>query len=264
MRVVSLASGSKGNCYFVEAGKTRLIVDCGLALRVLEDRLKQINVAPESIGFVVVSHEHNDHIKGLDAFYKKYKPQVFCNFLSAERIISQKPVLNGNINFLSDEKLVIDNDLVIDLIPLSHDSVYCNGFRLNYKTTSVSIITDLGYVDEKVIDAVKGSKLVYIESNHDEKMLLECKYPPILKARIKSNTGHLSNRQAGQAIAKLYAFGTKHFVLSHISENSNTYERAYITIANILSESGVDVDKDIVIRFAHQHKVGNSFLLGDE
>ena len=263
MRIVSLASGSKGNCYFVEAGETRLLVDCGLALKVLEERLKQINVSPESIKAIIVSHEHNDHIKGLDVFFNKYHPQIYCNFLSAERIISLKPVLNGNISYLEND-LVIIGELTINLISLSHDSVYCNGFRFNYKNASAAIITDLGYIDERIINVLKGSKVVYIESNHDEQMLVECKYPSILKARIKSNTGHLSNRQAGQAIAKLYAFGTKHFVLSHISENSNTYERAYITIANILSDNNIDVDNDVVIRFAHQYKIGNNFILGDE
>ena len=92
---------------------------------------------------------------------------------------------------------------------------------------------------------------------------MNCAYPYIIKKRIRGDKGHLSNRECANAIIRLYALGTKFFVLSHISENSNTYEKAYITIANILAENGIDAEKDVTIRFAHQYRNGNNFILGD-
>ncbi len=263
MRILSLASGSKGNCYFVESGEDKILVDCGLSLKMTEERLLTAGVDPSTIRYVIITHEHTDHTKGLANFFKKYKPEIFCNYVSAEKIEASNLDLKGQIKTFDNEKLFL-GEFVIDPIPVSHDSYFCTAYRINHKEVSVSIVTDLGYIDTTIINAVAGSKVIYLESNHDEKMLKMCHYPAITKSRIAGNTGHLSNSQAGHAIVELVGRGTKHFVLSHISENSNTYEKAYITIANILVEYGIDIEKDIVVRFAHQHKIGNNFKIGED
>ena len=263
MRVLSLASGSKGNCYYVEAADAHVLVDCGLSLKMTEERLRSAGVDPSVIDCVVISHEHSDHVKGLPAFFKKHKPKIFCNYISAEKIEGLYPELKGNISTFDNEKLFW-NGLEIEPIEVSHDSTFCTSFKLSVGQAAISIVTDLGFVDSGILNVISGSKVIFLESNHDEHMLKTCAYPSIVKSRIAGRTGHLSNSQAGNAMVELFRNGTTHFVLSHISENSNTYEKAYITIANILSSNGIDPEKDVVIRFAHQHRIGNNFLLGED
>jgi len=263
LRIVSLASGSKGNCYYIETNETSLLVDCGLSLKQTESRLFSIGVDPNKIKYILVTHEHIDHTKGLEVFYNKYKPQIYCNYYSAEKIVNQFKKLDGKITTFDNEELFL-KDIQVSPIVVSHDSVYCTAFKITKGKAQACILTDLGFVDNNILEFVSGSKVVYIESNHDEYMLKNCKYPAIVKSRIAGNNGHLSNRQAAFAILALRRLGTTHFVLSHISENSNTYEKAYITIAEILKENGIDIDKDVIIRFAHQHKPGNNFLLSED
>ena len=261
LRVVNLASGSKGNSYFVSAGNTKILIDCGISYKQLTERLSEIGESPSNIDYILISHEHSDHTAGLETFCKKHNTRVYVNHLSAEYIAKNKPSIAEFLQSFDREVMSLGEFLVYP-IPVSHDSVFCTAFKIECEDGSVSIVTDLGFVDENILGAVAGSKVVYIESNHDENMLMNCKYPYIIKKRILSDHGHLSNRAAANAISRLYNFGTKYFVLSHISENSNTYEKAYVTIANILLNDGIDPDKDLTIRFAHQHKVGNNFILG--
>ena len=262
MKIVSLASGSKGNAYFLEAGNTKVLIDCGLSLKKLEERLQNIGESASNIDYVLISHEHSDHIQGLEAFYKKYKKPIYSNYMSAEYIVKLKPSLDGHIFTFSSETFKV-GDVEVLPIQVSHDSVYCTAFKLSYGDNNVAIVTDIGVFENSLYDLLCGCKVIYIESNHDEVMLKNCAYPYIIKKRIASDLGHLSNLDCARAIINLYKSGTKFFVLSHISENSNTYEKAYITIANFLLENGVDADKDLTIRFAHQDKVGNNFILGD-
>ena len=262
MKIVSLASGSKGNSYFIKAGNTRVLIDCGISYKQLTERLLDIGETPNEINGVVLSHEHSDHVAGLESLFKKHGTKIYSNYLSAGAIIKSKPNLDGHIITFDNEVFKV-GDILFTPISVSHDSVYCTAFRVDYEGNSVSVMTDLGFIDNSIIEKLAGCKVIYLESNHDERMLAECKYPYIIKKRIRSDSGHLSNTQAGNAIIKLYHQGTKFFVLSHISENSNTYEKAYITIANILLDSGINPDHDLTIRFAHQHRVGNNFILGD-
>ena len=260
---MSLASGSKGNCYYVETNDISLLVDCGLSLKQTEERLKSIGVSPDKISHILISHEHSDHVKGLEVFYNKYKPTIYCNHISAEKLKEMYPKIADSIYTFNNEDLFINN-IVVHPIVVSHDSVCCTAYKLVCGRASACVLTDLGFVDNDIIETVGGCKVVYIESNHDELMLKNCKYPAIIKKRIAGNNGHLSNTQAAHAIIELTKRGTTHFVLSHISENSNTYEKAYITIAEILKNYGIDVDKDIIIRFAHQYRAGNNFLLSED
>ena len=116
----------------------------------------------------------------------------------------------------------------------------------------------------QALDLIRGSSLVYIESNHDKKMLMNCQYPYIIKKRISGDNGHLSNEQASQVILDLVKSGTKYFVLSHISENSNTLEQAYITTAKVLEEAGYVLEKDVFIRYSRQDRPGNNFYFGED
>ena len=262
MRIINLASGSKGNCTFIEAGNTKILLDAGLSVVEIVRRLNLIGEQPENIDAILLTHEHTDHIKGFASFIKKYKARGYLH----ENVWAE---LNASLNINNDKVSLITkysfgiNDVRIVPFELPHDSIRCVGYMLEYKNNRVAFATDLGYMPENVLDLIKGSQLVYIESNHDKKMLRNCAYPYIVKQRIMGNNGHLSNEQAAQVIVELAKAGTKHFVLSHISENSNTLEQAYLTNARAIENAGFSLEKDVFLRYSRQDRPGNNYMFGD-
>jgi len=263
MRVVNLASGSKGNCSFIEAGGVRILVDAGLSVVEIERRLAQIGEKAEDIDAVFVTHEHTDHIKGFVSFLKKYKARGFIH----QKIIGI--VLNGASQEIIDKTSSIStyelnfNEVKIVPFELPHDSIVCLGYTFEYNKRKVAFVTDLGMLPLLVMDILSGVELIYIESNHDKRMLNNCHYPYIVKQRISGNRGHLSNDQASEIIVSLAKTGTKFFVLSHISENSNTIEQAYLTNAKALENAGFVLEKDVFLRYSRQDRPGNNFNFGD-
>jgi len=262
MRVVNLASGSKGNCSFVDAGNTKILIDAGLSVVEIAKRLALIGENPENIDAVLLTHEHSDHIKGFVGFLKKYSARGYVHKEVANKFGETLNFDLNKISLITNYSFSI-NDVQIMPFDLPHDSVSCLGYSIEYKGNKVSFVTDLGYMPEIAMKIVKGSALVYIESNHDKKLMRDCHYPYIVKQRIMGDRGHLSNEQASKIITTLAEFGTRHFVLSHISENSNTLEQAYVTSAKALSDAGFELEKDVFLRYSRQNKPGNNYKFGE-
>lgn len=263
MRVVNLASGSKGNCTFIEAGGAKILLDIGLTVAETIRRLEMINEKPENIDAILITHEHIDHVKGFLGFLKKFKARGYVHKLAIDKIYNQNDELLNKISLIDKYSFGIGDARVMPF-DLPHDSINCVGYYIEYKGNKVSFVTDLGYLPENAMKLIKGSALVYIESNHDIKMLRGCTYPYIVKQRIMGNNGHLSNEQASKIILELAKSGTKHFVLSHISENSNTIEQAYLTNAKLLENEGFELEKDIFLRYSRQDRPGNNYKFGEE
>ena len=263
MRVINLGSGSKGNCSFIEAGGFRILLDAGFSVKEIERRLELINENPQDINAVIITHEHVDHIKGFVGFLKKYDARGYVHSSVLEQIKETlTDVVNSKISIISDYSFGLA-EIRVTPFCLPHDSSSCLGFLFEYKSKKVAFATDLGYMPTQALELIRGASLVYIESNHDKKMLMNCQYPYIIKKRISGDNGHLSNEQASQIILDLAKYGTKYFVLSHISENSNTLEQAYLTNARAIEEFGYQLEKDIFIRYSRQDRPGNNFYFGD-
>jgi len=262
MRVINLASGSKGNCTFIEAGGVKILIDAGLSVVELVRRLDLIGEKPDNIDAILLTHEHSDHIKGMTGFLKKYRARCYVHEKVAERLQESWKISEDKISKISHYSFSL-NELRIIPFDLPHDSISCLGYMLEYKSKRVTFATDLGVMPLSVLELIKGSSLVYIESNHDKKMLDACHYPYIIKQRIKSDKGHLSNEQASAILIELAKSGTKYFVLSHLSENSNTIEQAYLTNARALENAGFVLEKDVFIRYSRQDRPGNNFIFGD-
>lgn len=262
MRVVNLASGSKGNCTFIEAGQTKILIDAGLSVQEITKRLDIINEKPENIDAILITHEHIDHIKGFVGFLKKFNARGYVHELVVDKLAGSLNLDLNKISNISNYSFSV-NDVRVVPFDLPHDSLNCVGYSIEYGTNKVSFVTDLGYMPTLAMDIVCGSQLVYIESNHDKKLMRNCKYPYIVKQRIMGDNGHLSNEQAANVIVELAKSGTKHFVLSHISENSNTIETAYLTNAKALEAAGFTLEKDVFLRYSRQDKPGNSYKFGE-
>lgn len=254
MRVCNLASGSKGNCSYVESDSTRLLIDIGVTAKYVVENLTELNVNPESIDAILVTHEHSDHIKGITTFAKKYCTRILCAEVLKDCLMAQLP---GCEHLISTYSGVFEiGDLKVIPFPLSHDSVACFGYRVEDGDASVSFATDLGCCPETVFKFIKSSAIVYLEANYDPQMLFACSYPPFLKKRIMGNNGHLSNKDCANIAEKLAYSGTRQIVLSHISENSNTQFLAYTTVKNYLESKGIVVDRNIRLDVANQNQRG--------
>lgn len=264
MKCVSLASGSKGNSYLIETNKSKFLVDIGLTYKELLEKLNELKVDINSIDAVFISHEHSDHIKGLDTFLKENnRAKIYVHNNGAKAISDKlKNGLKNEIVFYNNQFVV--NDFVVSPFKLSHDSVYCTGYSFYDDKAKISIATDTGCYNQAILDGLKGSTLVYLEANHDKEMLLKNpKYPPILKRRILSDKGHLSNDASEEIIEFLTINNTQQVVLSHLSEENNSPSFAYSYIKNKLDKVGIVEGENIFIDVAMQHKIGTIFNIDD-
>ena len=259
MRVCNLASGSKGNCTYIESDCVKLLVDIGVSAKYVVDNLKELNVLPESIEAILITHEHSDHIKGVANFAKKYQTKIFCAEVLKDVLYTQLVGCEDLIVAYSGEFEI--GDLRVVPFPVSHDSVACFGYRFTDGDASVSLATDLGFCPESVFKIIKSSAVVFLEANYDPEMLFACNYPPFLKKRIMGNCGHLSNKDCALVAEKLAYSGTRQIVLSHISENSNTQFLAYTTVKNYLESKGIIVGQNIRLDVANQNSRGTIYKI---
>ena len=259
MKIVNLGSGSKGNCTLVSGMGSVILIDLGLAIADVESKLDILGVDPAYINGILITHEHSDHIKNVGKFSKKYNIPVYAH-------IEEWPILNSkikevpaNLKFGFSEQDFYVGGLTVSPFKLSHDANSCFGYSIYSNGAKFSIATDLGACPKNIIEKLKGSQLVLLEANHDENLLLNNQnYPLILKKRILSNKGHLSNRQTAEVIASLVG-GTNQIILGHLSEENNSPTLAYNTIKSILAEKGIEEGKNIFIDVAFQYQMSNIF-----
>lgn len=226
-----LSSGSKANCTFIEAASTRILIDCGLSARQTEKRLHELGIAADSLDAIIITHEHSDHIYGVPAMSRKHKLPVFANKGTAAHITGPY----GLELFTTGESFWIGG-LKISPFSIVHDATDPVGFTIQAEGIKYGQATDLGRITPLVRDALTQCQALLLESNHDQTMLRECSYPWVLKQRISSSHGHLSNDTAGAFLSDLMHSDLTHVVLGHLSENSNTPECALETVNSYLRE----------------------------
>ena len=260
MRVCNLASGSSGNCTYIETENTRILIDNGKPLSYIFDALNELKVDPATIDAILITHEHSDHIKGIEKFARTYNTHIYAHYEISEIIRNQIHIDPSQFNFFDSDFHI--GDLHIQPFPLPHDSKYCVGYRVSERDAVVSICTDLGHFSDDTFEAVKSSALIYLEANYDPEMLMSYpNYPPFLKRRINGPRGHLSNINCAKAIERLVKSGTRLVVLSHISEHSNTVNLAVSTIANYLESKNIIPNVNIRLDIAHHEHRGTIFRI---
>lgn len=240
MDIIVLASGSKGNVSYITSSTTKILVDIGLNIKNIENKLEEINVNPDDIDAIILTHTHSDHIAGLKAFHKKYNTKVYLSAKMYNEL--QFDLINYEI---IDNEFDI-NDIHIDVFKLSHDTDDSNGYVISSLNKSIVYITDTGYVNSKYFDLLKNKDIYVIESNHDIKMLMECSRPYYIKQRILGDRGHLDNTKCSNYLARFIGNNTKKIILIHLSEENNTKELALDTLKSTLKENNIEFDNIIV------------------
>ena len=261
LSITPIASGSKGNCTLVQTEKTNILVDIGIPLFYVESSLRKLGVEPCKIDAVFVTHEHTDHINGVQAFACKYDTPVYTHENAAARIAQKlcKIAARKFAEFHDNDFFV--GDMTVSPFALSHDAP-CTGYSFSHKQCKISMLTDAGVLTDALIRRLADSDVVLIEANHDVDMLKASKtYPAALKKRILSMYGHLSNADSGKAVAKLALGGvTRQFILAHLSQENNYPELALSSVGSILSGYNIKNGSDVILSVAEQYKIGRPVM----
>lgn len=239
----SLYSGSSGNSLFVQTENTKILIDSGESAKKITDALSSINVTPNELDAILITHEHLDHVRGLGTFSKKYNIPVYANSKTWDAMPEQgaKIAENNHKIFNPLENFEI-GDLKIHPFKIPHDAADPCGFNLTHNNTKISIATDIGHMTSNIIHILEESKFLLLESNYDPNILKYSKYPYPLKERIAGPNGHLANSDAGKTISYLLNSGLKQVMLGHLSKENNFPELAYKTVVEQLIENKYNED----------------------
>lgn len=239
----SLYSGSTGNCLFIHSNKTKILIDAGASAKSIVLALASIDIDINDINAILVTHEHIDHVKSIGTLSKKYNIPVYANSETWDHMPEQKNKISpNNIFIFQNNKEFQINDLTIFPFSTPHDAANSCGFNIFNKNKKISIATDLGHITEEIMNRLKGSTFLMLESNYEPNILNCCKYPYYLKNRISSPTGHLSNEIASKITTKLINSGLKSVTLGHLSKENNFPDLAYKTLLNELKNNNYPSD----------------------
>lgn len=242
-KVIPLFSGSSGNSVYIKYGEDEVLIDAGVSCKMLSNALNSIGTDLQNIKALFITHEHSDHIKGLEVISKNFNIPVYINEKSLKAI--QDTCTNSVISKNACVKNALDyadiGEIHADIFKTPHDASGSVGYRFTFSDgTSLGYATDIGYITKSIASSLFGCNTVLLESNHDVQMLKNGPYPFYLKERILSAKGHLSNADCAAFLPFLYKNGTKKVILSHLSEHNNTPYIAYGTSLDALSEAGID------------------------
>lgn len=233
MRLCSIASGSSGNCIYIGEGNTHVLVDVGISAKRIEEGLAAISVSPQELSAIFITHEHTDHVQGLWAFERKHEVPVYATEHTLDAYMQSKKepgFLAGRLNHVTYDQEITVGAITVHPFRISHDAASPVSYTFRAGTEKIGMATDLGGFDEHILEALKDCGLLYLESNHDENMLLVGKYPYALKQRILGPCGHLSNDAAAELAGRLLHKGLRYIVLGHLSRENNYPELAYETM----------------------------------
>ena len=237
LRVCVLASGSSGNCIYVESPTTAILLDAGLSARQTLLRLNRAGLDPDKLRAICISHEHSDHSTGVARLHKKYGWELYANSDTA-RAVDRAGLLSWNL-FRSGSPFAIGD---IDILPFSlpHDAYDPVGFVLRRGNARIGVATDLGIPTQLARQQLRGCQLVILEANHDEMLLQSSPRPWALKQRIRSHQGHLSNMAAAEMLVDIAGDTLQKVFLAHLSRECNDLGLALRTVRRHLAEAGLD------------------------
>ena len=242
----SLSSGSSGNCYYVGNKTCGLIIDAGISAKNIRKYLGDYGIPLSSVMGILITHNHTDHIRGLEVLARRNSIPVFTTLKVWESILHPKSKLSNDLfkEIKLQQKSYIA-DFEIESFPVSHDAPETIGFHISTDEKKITIATDLGYISELAVPYIRDANLLVIESNYDEQMLINGSYPFFLKQRIISDKGHLGNHQTSAFLADNINTKLQYVCLAHLSINNNTPELALQALSDTFSRKSIELNGHI-------------------
>lgn len=257
MNLYSIASGSSGNCIYVGNQDTNILIDAGISGKRVIEGLTGIDVNPENLHGLLVTHEHSDHVKGIGVLARKYKVPIYG---TAETIHAM--LRSSSIGRIPEELFrIIEPDVSFDIqnitvnpFSISHDASNPVAYTFTRGEKKVAVATDLGTYNDYIVEKLQGCQALLIEANHDIHMLQVGGYPYILKRRILGDMGHLSNDNSGKLLTRIFHDGLKHIVLGHLSKENNYPDLAYETVKYELEQYKKDILDNCTLTVANREE----------
>jgi phosphoribosyl 1,2-cyclic phosphodiesterase len=243
LRFSVLASGSTGNAFYIESEQERLLVDAGLSGKQLDRLFQEIKIDPSKLSSILVTHEHSDHIKGLGVFARKYKLPIYANAKTWQAM--EKSIGNLSVDqkfHFNLEEIKTFGDIDVESFGVSHDAAEPMFYTFHHQGKKVALVTDLGYVSERIKKIVESADAYIFEANHDVGMLRMGRYPWNVKRRILGDSGHISNEDCGLALADIVDNNTQRIYLAHLSLDNNMRDLARMSVNNVLQERGISLE----------------------
>lgn len=239
----SLSSGSSGNCYYLGNGFHGILIDAGISATSIRKFLKSIDISMQTIMGVLITHNHIDHIRGLEVLARKNNLPVLTTEKIRRNILTMKKKISQDcIREIPLQQKFHLAGFDIEAFPVFHDAPETIGFHICAGDKKITIATDLGHICQTVAPYIKAANLLVIESNYDEQMLMNGNYPIYLKVRIQSDFGHLGNHQTSAFLADHISDNISHICLAHLSKNNNTPEIALQTLKQTFLERGIKLN----------------------
>lgn len=233
MRMMSIASGSSGNCIYIGTDNTHILIDDGISKKKVLDGLSRLGLAAEDIDAVLITHEHDDHIRGLGVFERHcvtplYGTTKVMDFVASNRALGAMP--EGIYHTVEAGGSFRIKDMDIQTVSVSHDALDPVAYIVSSGDRRAGVITDLGEYTEDIVEAFSDLDTMLVESNHDINMLMTGPYPYPLKQRILGRSGHLSNEACGRFLGEILNDHVEHILLGHLSKENNFPDLAYETV----------------------------------
>jgi phosphoribosyl 1,2-cyclic phosphodiesterase len=239
LRITVLGSGSSGNAILVRGGRTAFLIDAGLAARKLCGVLAEHDLQPGQLDGIALTHEHGDHARGLHTLCKKAPVPLFATAMTAEAVRYQWKSLSGNWRCFASGQSFVIGEIAVSSFSVPHDAVDPVGFLVGPAGGQAAILTDLGMVTRSVVEAIRGVRVLCLETNYDEELLeKDVRRPWSVKQRIAARHGHLSNRAAAQLVREVSSPALHTVILGHLSEDCNHPDLALQTVRGALQEAG--------------------------
>ncbi|MCZ0702247.1 phosphoribosyl 1,2-cyclic phosphodiesterase [Natronobacillus azotifigens] len=248
LRFSVLASGSSGNAFYIATEKEKILVDAGLSGKQLDRLFQEANLDPTVITKILVTHEHSDHVKGLGIIARKYNLPIYANEKTWKAMEGSIGKLTVDQKFeFGCEKVKTFGDMDIESFGVSHDAAEPMFYTFHHEGKKVALVTDLGYVSERIKKTVEQADALIFEANHDVSMLQMGRYPWNVKRRILGDYGHVSNDDCALALEDIIGHNTKRIYLAHLSQDNNMKELARMSVENHLRTAGFPIDQGLEI-----------------
>ena len=263
----TLASSSSGNCYLIKSEKTNIVLDIGIGIKKLNEKLAAATLRLEEISGVLLTHEHIDHVRSLGALIRKASDvTVYATKGTIGAVVEKTsglgctrfvPVTGGEDFMVGDIRVIPFN--------VSHDTAEPVAYAFEKGGRKAAVVTDTGFVSDEIFENIKDADLLVLEANHERNILLYGRYPYAVKHRILSELGHLSNEAAAECLVRMLTelSGGKipRVLLAHLSKENNTPQQALITVSNMLEEAGFYIGKDLELEVVDREETGRLLVV---